>query len=121
MAQASPAFCSAQTWPISRQFERAKLELPVEIEVAGQHYRGWSLDICAGGFGMTVAAPLSKSAEITAWITLPGKCAIKVRAVVRHASGFRFGCEFLLISPEDQRAICDHVIKARKPRQRSIA
>jgi PilZ domain len=115
------AHYSTQSWPISRQFERAKLEVPVEVESGGQRYRGWLVDIGEGGFAMTVPAPLGKGAEITALIALSDTCTIKVRAVVRHGNGFRFGCEFLLVSSEDRRVIRDQVSQASRPRRRFIA
>jgi c-di-GMP-binding flagellar brake protein YcgR len=112
---------STQVWPTTRQFDRVQVEVPVAIEASGRRYHGWSVNISEGGFAMTVSARLRKSDEISAVIELSDSCKITVKATVRHEDGFRFGCEFLSISAEQQQAVRSFVCTAPRPRKWMVA
>jgi c-di-GMP-binding flagellar brake protein YcgR len=107
---------STQAWPISRQFVRAALQVPVVLEAAGAQYRGWTLNISEGGLAITVAAPLRIGSEVSASFDLAENSTLKIKAVVRHSDGFRYGFEFLSISPDGRQAVRNFV--ARPPQRR---
>jgi c-di-GMP-binding flagellar brake protein YcgR len=121
MDQQPTSHYSTQLWPTTRQFERVQVDIPVAIEASGRRYRGWSVNIGEGGFAMTVPAPLRKGDEISASIELNDSCKLTVRATVRHGNGFRFGCEFLSISAEQQQAVRSFVSSGSRPRRRMAA
>jgi c-di-GMP-binding flagellar brake protein YcgR len=108
----------AQAWPTSRQFQRAKLELPVEIHIQASQYRGWSMNISEGGFATKLPASLRCGDEISATLILPAGHSIKVKAIVRHGNGFVYGCEFLSVSSDDLVLIRAFVLNSTtKPRR----
>ena len=106
-----------QYWPITRQFERRRVESPVTLEVSGQRYRGWSIDLCEGGIGIMCPAPLHIGQEVSATVELTPEVAIHFRAVIRHCQGFRHGGEFLSIASQDRAALARFL--AEKPTRRN--
>jgi c-di-GMP-binding flagellar brake protein YcgR len=118
MDQNGTTHYSVQSWPVSRQFDRAQLVVPVSLDAAGQRLRAWSVNVSEGGIALTVPAALPQGQEISATFEVAER-AVSIKAVVRHGNGFRYGFEFLAISPEDQRAIRQYVSRPR-PRHRGL-
>jgi PilZ domain len=106
-----------QYWPITRQFERRTVEARVTLEVSGQRYRGWSIDLCEGGIGLMCPAPLRVGQEVSAAVELAPEVTIHFRAVIRHSQGFRHGGEFLTIASQDRAALARFL--AEKPVRRA--
>jgi hypothetical protein len=104
MTNTSPQYVF-QTWPTVRQWERVQLNVPVTISVDSTNYHGWCVDICQGGLGFTCAAPLAPGQEIKIRVSFDTLGEVQARAFVRHSNAFRGGCEFLFISPDQQRTI----------------
>ncbi len=99
-----------QSWPVPRQFERRALEARLHVTaINGSQFRGWCNDVGEGGLGATVAAPLTLGDEVELEFQLPKHARpLRVPARVRYSSGFRFGFEFLSLSPEQRRVILDY-------------
>ena len=104
MTNAMPQYV-LQTWPTVRQWDRVQLTLPVTISVGSTNYHGWCVDVCRGGLGFTCAAPLEPGQEIKVRVCFDTLGEIQARAIVRHNSAFRGGCEFLFIDPAEQQMI----------------
>jgi hypothetical protein len=97
-------------WPKSRQTPRRSIEVPLSVTFGSATFRGWSTDVGTGGLGMTVAAEIAVSSELLVEFAVEGRTPIKVRAVVRYRKGFKYGLEFLMITPQDLEAIKKYVL-----------
>ena len=100
-------------WPVQRQYERRKLDLPIVVRCQGQLYRGWAVDISERGIGFHVPAQFAPADAIEIDLDVPGKSLSKVGAVICWGSGFRYGCEFVGATPEQQRVIAALVKRAK--------
>lgn len=80
-------------------------------------FRGWSTDVGAGGLGITVAAEITVRSELLVEFAIQGAAPIKVRAVVRYRKGFKYGLEFLMITPQDLEAIKKYVLAGAAAQQ----
>ncbi len=107
-----------QNWPVARQFERRALESRLVLTANnGSVYRGWCNDIGEGGLGATIAAPLEVRSEVALEFAVPN-CPdpIQVKAIVRYTNGFRFGFEFLNLTPEQRKLVLAYVSSSATPK-----
>jgi len=104
------------SWPKSRQTPRRDLEVPLSINVGSEMFRGWSTDVGTGGLGLTVAAEIAVSSELLVEFAIEG-APIRVRSVVRYRKGFKYGLEFLMITPQDLEAIKKYVFAGTMAQQ----
>jgi hypothetical protein len=102
----------AQPWPVTRQWSRAPLRSAITVTFKGVKYRGWCMDLGEGGVGFTCAVPARPGDEISLSIACEEIGYLEARAIVRHASAFRLGCEFLFVSSAEQQLIQRFVRKA---------
>ncbi len=91
----------------NRRFPRYTIDTRVQAQVfrAGTTTCAWgrSWEMGEDGMSGTLSGDLEPGEVVTLEFTLPvGGEPIKVRAVVRHRSGYRYGFEFLTLS-EAQR------------------
>jgi hypothetical protein len=105
-----------QSWPMARQFERRTLESRISLSGPdGSEYRGWCNDISEGGLGATVAVPLQLGTEVGLEFAIPiSPEPLRLNAVVRYTNGFRFGFEFLKLTPEQRQLVLTYVGGAPK-------
>jgi c-di-GMP-binding flagellar brake protein YcgR len=95
-----------QTWPTSRQFPRHALEARVRVGEGSAAVRGWCCDISEGGLACILPTKLEIGQEVELNFYLPPlKDPLSIRAVMRYSSGFRYGFEYLAISPQQREAI----------------
>jgi hypothetical protein len=97
-------------WPKSRQTPRRRLEVPLSVTFGSETFRGWSTDVGTGGLGLTVAAEIAFSSELMVEFAIESGIPIKVRGVVRYRKGFKYGIEFLMITPKDLETIKKYVL-----------
>jgi hypothetical protein len=97
-------------WPKNRQTPRRSLEVPLSATVGSETFRGWTTDVGAGGLGLTVAAAITASSEMLAEFSIDAGAPIKVQGVIRYRKGFKYGLEFLMITPKDLEAIKKYVL-----------
>ncbi len=98
------------SWPKSRQTPRRDLQLPLSVTFGSETFRGWSTDVGTGGIGLTVAAEIAVSSELMVEFAIEGGAPIRARGVVRYRKGFKYGLEFLMITPQDLEAIKKYVL-----------
>lgn len=111
-----------QPWPITRQRDRRALIAPLVLSAGDKvTYRGWCNNIHEGGLGATIAVPLKKNNEVTLQFDIPGSSeAIVVRGVVRHKNGFRYGFEFLNLSPAQHSQIIAFLSPKNRKRRNTL-
>lgn len=110
-----------QAWPKTRQFVRYELEGRLTVQAGTELLRGWTHDVSQGGLGGVLAAKLAAGTEVAVDFQLPGKTPdiISVRAVVRFAKGFRYGFEFLNITPAQLSQVMAYCAHAKPLREQA--
>lgn len=104
-----------QNWPTTRQFMRHDLEARLTINAPDKVIRGWCADIGEGGLAGVSSARLNLGDEVALEFQLPGTGeTVQVRAVVRYAAGFRYGFEFLTLTPVQRTAILEYCARKKK-------
>jgi PilZ domain len=99
-------------WPVTRQWSRALLRSAITVTYKGVQYRGWCADVSEGGVGFTCAVPVRPGDEIALSVACEEIGYLDARAVVRHSSAFRVGCEFLFVSSAEQQLLQRFVRKS---------
>jgi len=80
---------------MSRRGERAHVNVPVQVMLHEQAYRGWMNDVSEHGVGIISAAALNAGDEVRVTMPLPDQPrSLTLRAIVRHTRGFHHGCQF---------------------------
>src|ERR1700745_4373394 len=93
-----------QPWPKTRQSARQPLEGRLTIQAPDGKVRGWLHDISEDGVGGVVSVQLAEGAEVEIEFELNANeaPAMTTRAIVRHNSGFRYGFQFVSLTPEQR-------------------
>jgi CheY-like chemotaxis protein len=96
-----------QPWPKNRISHRYKLDPPLDVMVhASRPTPGSCRNIGAGGGFAVVCADLSVGEEIGLEIKLSSaQKPLRLRAVVRHANGTRYGFEFVSLTARERESI----------------
>jgi c-di-GMP-binding flagellar brake protein YcgR len=98
-----------QTWPERRRYERYEIdtEITARLSLDGPEVmRGYSLDISINGVAGVFATGWEMGTHVWLEFSLP-KCTgqMKVPAVVRNRSGYRYGFEFVNLSGRERLLI----------------
>ena len=104
-----------QPWPKSRQTPRLPVEGRLTIDAASGKIRGWLHDISEDGVGGVVSAQLEIDTPVDIEFELSAdQPPIRTSAVVRFASGFRYGLQFTGLTPEQVTAIHQYCATASR-------
>ncbi len=93
-----------------RQWSRCHIDVQVKVRMASNaDYRiihGRGTDLSCGGVAAVVAAELVIGQSVDLEISLPyASQPIRVRATVRNRDSYRYGLEFVNLSPADHKLI----------------
>jgi hypothetical protein len=96
-----------QPWPKTRQCARRPLEGRLLVHAPEGKVRGWLHDVCEEGVGGVVSAQLAEGVEVEIEFELnpSPQPPMKAQAIVRHSSGFRYGFQFVSLTPEQREEI----------------
>ncbi len=96
-------------WKIARGFPRFALQVRVQILALDEDaaaITGRMVDVGLGGFCAEFAQPLRMKQRLTVEFRMPLNAApIRVKAIVKHSTGARYGFQFLTITAEQREII----------------
>ncbi len=86
-----------------RRYDRLSLNIAVRAFLEkGQFTNGRGHDIGAGGMAVYVPLELAVGTSVNLSFQLPySRMALGVRAIVRNSNGFRYGVEFVNLTPSE--------------------
>jgi c-di-GMP-binding flagellar brake protein YcgR len=93
-----------------RRWDRCHIDVQVKAKlgVNGEHrvLHGRGTDLSCGGVAAVIAADLVIGQTIDVEVTLPYTTQpVRVRATVRNRDSYRYGLQFVNLSPADQKLI----------------
>lgn len=96
-------------WKIARGFPRFALQVRVQILALEEDVTaiaGRMVDIGLGGFCAEFAPALRVKQRLTVEFRMPrNPTPIRVKAIVKHNNGARYGFQFLTLTPEQREII----------------
>ena len=88
---------------------RGRATLAIKV-TGGVSYHGFSRDASVSGIGAIVCGTLRIGETVSIVCQAPdGKELLKLTAIVRNRSGYRYGLEFMTVNAEQDRAIFEWI------------
>jgi PilZ domain len=99
---------------LKRAVKRTNINVPVLLVCNGQGFRGWINDLSEHGAGIISTAALHIGDQIEVMLSAAGlETPLKLRAVVKHSTGFHHGCAFLASDGSGPESLRHLVINSR--------
>src|ERR1700694_6022325 len=90
------------TYDTIRRYLRISSNIGVRVFHAAKQTSGRGHDIGAGGMAIYVPLELAVGTSVNLSFQLPySRMALGVRAIVRNSNGFRYGVEFVNLTPSE--------------------
>lgn len=99
-----------KNWTVERRWPRYKVDLRLKVVLShhgGRNFTfGQGSDVSEGGMAAYIPAELEVGEVVQIEVTLPYSTElVVVRAEVRNKNGFRYGLEYVLITPEHKELL----------------